>query len=289
MRGYRERPVFMKYVYIVVGTGIVSFAIKCIYEPNSLVVGGFSGLAIIIKSLTEGIIPGGVPLWFTNIALNLPVFLAALKVKGKNFIGKTLFSTIMVSFWLGVIPSVSFIENNILLAAIFGGALQGVGMGLVFLTKATTGGTDMVGAIIQNYLRQFSVAKIMMVIDAVIVIAGGYVFGIERALYAIITIVVVNRIADAIIEGIKFAKAAYIITDKYEEVSDAIMHKVDRGLTGIYAKGMYTGTDRYLLFCVVTKKELVHLKELVGKIDENAFIIVSDAREVMGEGFFPVE
>lgn len=289
MRGYRERPVYMKYVYIVVGTGIVSFAIKCIYEPNSLVVGGFSGLAIIIKSLTEGIIPGGVPLWFTNIALNLPVFLAALKVKGKNFIGKTLFSTIMVSFWLGVIPSVSFIENNILLAAIFGGALQGLGMGLVFLTKATTGGTDMVGAIIQNYLRQFSVAKIMMVIDAVIVIAGGYVFGIERALYAIITIVVVNRIADAIIEGIKFAKAAYIITDKYEEVSNAIMHKVDRGLTGIYAKGMYTGTDRYLLFCVVTKKELVHLKELVGKIDENAFIIVSDAREVMGEGFFPVE
>lgn len=289
MRGYRERPVYMKYVYIVVGTGIVSFAIKCIYEPNSLVVGGFSGLAIIIKSLTEGIIPGGVPLWFTNIALNLPVFLAALKVKGKNFIGKTVFSTIMVSFWLGIIPSVSFIENNILLAAIFGGALQGVGMGLVFLTKATTGGTDMVGAIIQNYLRQFSVAKIMMVIDAVIVIAGGYVFGIERALYAIMTIVVVNRIADAIIEGIKFAKAAYIITDKYEEVSHAIMHKVDRGLTGIYAKGMYTGTDRYLLFCVVTKKELVHLKELVGKIDENAFIIVSDAREVMGEGFFPVE
>lgn len=289
MHGYRERPVYMKYVYIVVGTGIVSFAVKCIYEPNSLVVGGFSGLAIIIKSLTEGIIPGGVPLWFTNIGLNLPVFLVALKVKGKNFIGKTLFSTIMVSFWLGVIPPVSVIENNILLAAIFGGALQGVGMGLVFSTKATTGGTDMVGAIIQNYLRQFSVAKIMMVIDAVIVITGGYVFGIERALYAIITIVVVNRIADAIIEGIKFAKAAYIITDKHEEVSHAIMHRVDRGLTGIYAKGMYTGADRYLLFCVVTKKELVHLKELVGKIDENAFIIVSDAREVMGDGFFPVE
>ena len=114
-------------------------------------------------------------------------------------------------------------------------------------------------------------------------------FGIERALYAIITIVVVNRIADAMIEGVKFAKAAYIITDQYEEVSKAIMHGVDRGLTGIYAKGMYTGKDRCLLFCVVTKKELVHLKELVGRIDENAFIIVSDAREVMGEGFFPVD
>ncbi|MGC4019013.1 MAG: YitT family protein [Muricomes sp.] len=289
MHVYRQRPVYMEYLYIIAGTGLLSFAIKCIYEPNSLVVGGFSGLAIIIKNLTAGVISGGVPLWITNIALNLPVFLAAWKIKGKQFIGKSLFSTIMVSVWLGIIPSFFFIENNILLAAIFGGVIQGVGIGLVFLTKATTGGTDMVGAIVQRYLRQFSVARIMMVIDAVIVLAGGYVFGIERALYAIITIVVVNRIADAIIEGIKFAKAAYIITDKYEEVSHAIMNKVDRGLTGIYAKGMYTGTDRYLLFCVVTKKELVHLKELVGKIDEKAFIIVSDAREVMGEGFFPVE
>ena len=270
MHRYREKPVYIKYAYIAVGTGIVSFAIKCIYEPNSLVVGGFSGLAIIIKNLTEGILPGGIPLWFTNA-------------------GRTLFATAMVSVWLGVLPEFSFIQDNLLLAAVFGGALQGVGMGLVFSARATTGGTDMVGAIIQNYLRQFSVAKIMMVLDAVIVIAGGYVFGIERALYAIITIVVVNRIADAMIEGVKFAKAAFIITDRYDEVAETVMHGVDRGLTGIYAKGMYTGKDRCLLYCVVTKKELVQLKELVGRIDENAFIIVSDAREVMGEGFFPVE
>ncbi|WP_122641907.1 YitT family protein [Luxibacter massiliensis] len=289
MGRYREKSVYMQYIYIAVGTGIVSFAIKCIYEPNSLVVGGFSGLAIIIKSLTEGLVKGGIPLWMTNIVLNVPVFLAALKVKGKGFIGKTLFATAMVSVWLGALPEFSFIKDNLLLAALFGGALQGVGMGIVFSARATTGGTDMVGAIIQNYLRHFSVARIMMVIDAAIVIAGGYIFGLERALYAIITIVVVNRIADAIIEGLKFAKAAYIITDKYEEVSEVIMHEIDRGLTGIYAKGMYTRKDRCLLFCVVTKKELVHLKELVGKIDENAFIIVSDAREVMGEGFFPVE
>ncbi len=289
MGRYREKSVYMQYIYIAVGTGIVSFAIKCIYEPNSLVVGGFSGLAIIIKSLTEGLVKGGIPLWMTNIVLNVPVFLAALKVKGKGFIGKTLFATAMVSVWLGALPEFSFIKDNLLLAVLFGGALQGVGMGIVFSARATTGGTDMVGAIIQNYLRHFSVARIMMVIDAAIVIAGGYIFGLERALYAIITIVVVNRIADAIIEGLKFAKAAYIITDKYEEVSEVIMHEIDRGLTGIYAKGMYTGKDRCLLFCVVTKKELVYLKELVGKIDENAFIIVSDAREVMGEGFFPVE
>jgi uncharacterized membrane-anchored protein YitT (DUF2179 family) len=177
----------------------------------------------------------------------------------------------------------------LLLAALFGGVIQGVGVGFVFLTQATTGGTDMVGAIIQKHLRQFSVAKIMMVIDAIVVIVGGYVFGLERALYAIITIVVVNRIVDSIIEGMKFAKAAYIITDKYEEVSEAIMSEIDRGLTGISAKGMYTGNDRYLLFCVLTKNEVVHLKDIVGRIDENAFIILSDAREVLGAGFHPVK
>lgn len=289
MRGYREKSVFIKYAYIALGTAILSFTVKCIYAPNGLVVGGFSGLSIIIENLTGRLVPGGIPLWFTNLALNVPVFIAALRIKGKSFIGKTLFATLMLSFWLGIMPQFYFIQDNILLAALFGGALQGLGMGLVFSTKATTGGTDMVGAIIQNYLQHFSVARIMMVIDACIVIVGGYVFGLERALYAMITIVVVNRIADAIIEGVKFAKAAYIITDKYEEVSLAVLHKVGRGLTGIHARGMYTGTDRCLLFCVVTKKELVYLKELVGKIDENAFIIVSDAREVMGQGFFPVE
>lgn len=289
MRGYREKSVFIKYAYIALGTAILSFTVKCIYAPNGLVVGGFSGLSIIIENLTGRLVPGGIPLWLTNLVLNVPVFIAALRIKGKSFIGKTLFATLMLSFWLGIMPQFYFIRDNILLAALFGGALQGLGMGLVFSTKATTGGTDMVGAIIQNYLQHFSVARIMMVIDACIVIVGGYVFGLERALYAMITIVVVNRIADAIIEGVKFAKAAYIITDKYEEVSLAVLHKVGRGLTGIHARGMYTGTDRCLLFCVVTKKELVYLKELVGKIDENAFIIVSDAREVMGQGFFPVE
>lgn len=289
MSVYREKPVFLKYAYIIAGTAVLSFAIKCIYAPNGLVVGGFSGLSIIIEKLTGGFISGGIPLWVTNIALNVPVFIAALKIKGKSFIGKTLFATLMLSFWLAILPEFYFIKDNILLAALYGGAVQGVGMGLIFSTNATTGGTDMVGAVIQKYLQHFSVAKIMMVIDAFIVIVGGYVFGLERALYAIITIVVVNRIVDTIIEGIKFAKVAYIITDKYEQVSQAVLHEVGRGITGIQAKGMYTGAERCVLFCVVTKKELVFLKELVGKIDENAFIIVSDAREVMGQGFFPVE
>lgn len=192
----------------------------------------------------------------------------------------------MVSVWLGVLPEFSFIQDNLLLAAVSRGAAGGrYGPGIFSqgndrrnrhgrgnypeLSAAVFRGEDYDGARRCDCHSRW--------------ICVWY----ERALYAIITIVVVNRIADAMIEGVKFAKAAFIITDRYDEVAETVMHGVDRGLTGIYAKGMYTGKDRCLLYCVVTKKELVQLKELVGRIDENAFIIVSDAREVMGEGFSP--
>lgn len=289
MKGYRTRPVGLDYGYMALGTGLTAFAIKCIYEPNNLVVGGFSGIAIILKALTEGVLEGGIPLWLTNILLNLPFFLIAWKLKGARFIGRTAFATAAMSVWLFLIPDFTLIQDNLFLAAVFGGAIHGAGMGFVFITKSTTGGTDMVGAIIQHFFPQLSVAKGMMIVDGCVVAAGAYVFGIEPALYAVIAIVVVNRIADTLIEGVKYAKAVYIVTDKHEEVSNAILSKVDRGLTGIYAKGMYTGQDRYILYCVLNKKELVRLKEQIGKIDPHAFMIVTDAREAMGEGFHPVE
>ena len=112
-----------------------------------------------------------------------------------------------------------------------------------------------------------------------------YVFGVERALYAIIAVFLVTKVSDGIIEGLKFSKAVYIITDKPDEVAKMVMEDLDRGITGISAKGMYSGTDKLMLFCVVGKKELVHLKEKIDEIDENAFVIVGDAREVHGEGF----
>ncbi|MEG0191023.1 MAG: YitT family protein, partial [Lachnospiraceae bacterium] len=264
------------------------FTLKSIYDPNNLVAGGFTGIAIIVKAVTQGMIEGGVPLWLTNALLNVPVFLIGFKIKGKEFIGKTLLATVALSAWLYVMPSYILIPDNLFLASVFGGAIQGVGIGLVFITQATTGGTDMVGAIIQHYMKHVSVARLMTIIDAVVVTVGGFVFGIEKALYAVISIVVINKVADALIEGLKFAKASYIITNKHQEVAKAVMERLDRGVTGIYAKGMYTDQDRYILFCVVTKKELVQLKEIVGEIDENAFVIVSDAREVLGEGFLPV-
>lgn len=273
------------YTMMIIGTSFVAFSIQCVYDPISLVTGGFTGLAIIVKEITGGAIPGGMPLWLTNIVLNIPVFLAALKIKGKSFIGRTLIGTFLLSLWLYIIPAVDLTQGDYILAAVFGGCIGGAGMGLILLAKATTGGTDMVATLIQHYLRHYSIVQIMQILDGLIVLCGLYVFGIRAALYAIVAIFITSKVSDTLMEGLKFSKAAFIITDCYELVAKQILEELDRGVTGLKAKGMYSGTDKWMLYCVVSKKEIVEVKEIVAKIDPKAFVIVSDAREVLGEGF----
>lgn len=280
-----KRSKVWDYIMLVIGTGLVATAIQCIYDPISLVTGGFTGLAIIVKAVTSRMIPGGIPLWLTNIALNIPVFLAAWKIKGKRFIGRTLVGTFLLSAWLYVIPSIDLTQGDYILAAVFGGVIGGVGMGLILLAKATTGGTDMVATLVQHYVRHYSIVQIMQILDALVVLCGFYVFGIRAALYAIVAIFITSKVSDALMEGFKFSKAAFIITDKYELVAKCILEDLDRGVTGLMAKGMYSGADKCMLYCVVSQKEIVQVKEIVAEVDPNAFVIVSDAREVLGEGF----
>lgn len=270
---------------IAIGTALIAFSVASIYDPSGFVTGGFSGLAIIVKQLTAELVPDGVPLALTNLVLNIPVFLIAIRLKGWNYIVKTLFGTMMLSFWLGVLPVMPIAEGDFLLTALYGGIVMGVGIGLVFLSQATTGGTDLIAAIIQHFWRHYSIADIMQVIDAVIVLAGAYLFGIQMALYAVISIYLVSKISDGIIEGLKFSKAAFIITCKPDEVSQILMNDLSRGVTGLSAKGMYSGENKNMLFCVVSRKEIVRLKELTLSLDPDAFVIVTDVREVLGEGF----
>ena len=175
--------------------------------------------------------------------------------------------------------------DDLFLTALFGGLISGVGAGLVFVCQATTGGTDMLAALIQRKYRHYSIAQIMQVLDAVIVLVGAGIFGVTYALYALIAIFAVAKVSDGIIEGLKFSKVAFIISEKSEEISRAVMAELDRGVTGLHARGMYSGAEKNVLFCVVSKKEIVQLKELVVGHDSQAFVIVTDAREVLGEGF----
>ena len=281
----KSRTILKEYLMITIGTALIAFSVASIYDPSGFVTGGFSGLAIIVKQLTEELIPGGVPLAITNLLLNIPVFLIAIHLKGWNYIVKTLFGTIMLSFWLGVLPVVPIAEGDFLLTALYGGIVMGVGIGLVFLSQATTGGTDLIAAIIQHFWRHYSIADIMQIIDAFIVLAGAYLFGIQMALYAVISIYLVSKVSDGIIEGLKFSKAAFIITKKPNELSQILMEELSRGVTGLSAKGMYSGEKKNMLFCVVSRKEIVRLKELTLNLDPDAFVIVTDVREVLGEGF----
>ena len=273
------------YVLVLVGTAVMALAIQCIYDRVGLVTGGFTGLTIVIRSLTKSVVEGGIPLWFTNIVLNIPVFLYSYIKFGRKFVGRTLFATLMLSVWLYIIPGVDLSGDDYLLAALFGGAFTGVGMGLVLRAGATTGGTDMVAALIQSRMRHYSVVQIMQVMDAAIVIAGLYVFGLRSTLYAVVSIFVMTKVSDAFLEGFKNSKAALIITNHHEEVAQRLMDELDRGVTGMDAKGMYTQDYKCVLYCVVSRKEIVQLKEIVNDVDPDAFVIVSDVREVLGEGF----
>lgn len=279
-----KKPWYLEYLLIIIGTGLMATAITSCFDAAGMVTGGFSGIAIIVKAGTKGLYGNGVPLWVTNLVLNVPVFILAAKIKGFSFVKKALMGDISLTVWLAVLPAWKLSED-IFLAALYGGILQGVGIGLVFLGGGTTGGTDLLAAIIQKYMKHYSIAQVMQFVDGAVVVAGMYVFGVERALYAIIAVYLVTKVSDGIIAGLKFSKAVYIITDKPDEVSRMVMEDIDRGITGIRAKGMYSGNDKLMLFCVVGKKELVHLKEMIDEIDPKAFVVVGDAREVHGEGF----
>ena len=281
----KKRAWYMDDLLIIIGTGLMALAINSCFDQAGLVTGGFSGFAIIIKEWTRGIVKDGIPLWVTNIVLNIPLFLVGIRLKGFGFVKKALLGNIALTLGLAVLPAWNLSGEDLLLAAVYGGVIQGVGIGLVFLGQGTTGGTDMMAAIIQQSMKQYSIAQIMQIIDGLIVLVGMYVFGMQRALYAIIAVFLVTKVSDGMIEGLKFSKAAFIITSRPEEISEMVIKDMDRGITGIQAKGMYTGEGKLMLFCVVSKKEIVLLKEKVDEIDPDAFVIVADAREVHGEGF----
>lgn len=285
MNKHLQNSKFMNYAFMIVGTVFIAIAVNLVYEPLEMVTGGVTGIGIVIKYFTEDLINGGIPIWLTNIILNIPLFIAGFLIKGVKFFKNSLIGSVTLTVALYFLPVINVIGDDYFLAAIFGGVLTGIGMGLVIAATGSTGGTDLLGMIMHHFLPHYNVPLLIGVIDGTIVIAGALVFGIETTLYAIIALFVTAKFSDAILEGLKFAKVAFIISDYYEEIGDRIITDLDRGVTGIYAKGVYKKKDKQMLYCVVSKKEISQLVKIVSQIDPKAFLIVSDAREVMGEGF----
>ncbi len=282
--GFNRYKKYFNIVFMVVGTFLMAASVNCVYDPMKMGMGGFGGLAVIVKNVasTFGV---NIPTWLTNAVLNVPVFIIAWFLIGKEFVMRTLFGAIMFEFWLIAIPGVNLCGGDHLLAIILGGIMDGAGIGLVFLTNSTTGGTDMLAAIVHKFVKHQSVPSILMVIDGAVVVLGAFALGFRNAMYSAVTIYLLTQLSDSILAGIKFAKMVYIISDHNEEIAAQIMKEMDRGVTGIKSRGMYTGADRTVLFCVVSKKEIVMIKNIVAGIDSSAFVIVTDAAEVFGEGF----
>lgn len=271
---------------LLVGTGLMAIAVNCVFEPMHLVTGGVTGIGIIVKELTRSITGGeGVPLWVTNLVCNIPLFVLAFYLQGKRFFRRGLVSAVIFTVYLGVIPVTQMLTRDALLNSVLGAVLMGLGLGLVFAEGSTTGGMDLLAVLLQRRFRHLTEAQILAVVDGTIVIAGAVIFGLEHALYALVAIFIVTRVSDGIMNGLKFSKVGYVISDKSSEISQRLMKEIQRGVTGIAITGMHTGTRRNMLMCVVSRKEIVELKEIVFEIDPDAFVIVTNVSETVGEGF----
>jgi uncharacterized membrane-anchored protein YitT (DUF2179 family) len=268
----------IEYGYVLVGSAIVAIAFNVFLLPNRIASGGVSGISTITEALF-GIEPA-----FVQWALNIPLFIAGLIFLGAQFGVKTLIGTIFLPFVVFLTKDWEPWTHDPLLGAICGGIGVGLGLGIVFRGKASTGGTDLAAQIIHKYTN-LSLGTCVALIDGLIVLSAAIVFDIERGLYALIGLYVTSKTIDLVQVGIGRSKMALIITNKEFEVRQAIFEKIDRGVTRLNAKGGYTEDDRPVLLCVVDQTEFTKLKQVVKSVDATAFVVVMDASEVLGEGF----
>jgi uncharacterized membrane-anchored protein YitT (DUF2179 family) len=274
------------YVYIMIGTFLLAYAVIAFWAPEDMVTGGLSGLAIIVEHYSELWLEFRVPIWFTNFVLNIPLFVIGYRAIPRVYFWRSLFAYLFLVFALWVCEFLPVPPVDLLLSAVFGGVVAGVGIGFVFRAMATTGGSTLAAKIIQrNFLRHVSVPMVLFGVDALIIVLGFFVFGPQATLYAIIAVFVGMKVTDAVIEGLHFAKAAYIISRQHSAIATAILHDLERGCTALDSRGMFTGESQPMLICVVSAKEITRLKEIVYGLDTRAFVFVADVREVLGEGF----
>ena len=282
------------YLWIILGSIITAAAINVFLVPHKIAPGGVSGIATVIYYLSNGKFPVGVIM----LVLNIPLFIFGMKYIGGKFIVRTLFSTVFLSLAIDLMEpytnmfSAKFALEQLtaspdyMLYSIFGGSFMGLGLGMVFRSGATTGGTDLAAKIMHHFIPGLTIGKLLLIIDSAVILFAAIAFNsFLLALYALIALYLSSKIIDVILEGVNFAKAVYIISDYADDIAKDIMKELDRGVTALNGTGMYTGNDKRVLYCIIHRGQLPLLKTLVKKIDPAAFIILSDVTEVLGEGF----
>ena len=274
-----KKRVIFDYLGITAGSFLIALALTSFLVPNRIAAGGVSGLATVIFYITS------FPIGMTMLIINVPLFLAGLKIMGISFGMRTVYGIISLSIFTDLLqPHMTAVTDDLLLASIYGGVIGGIGLGIVFRSRGTTGGTDMIASLI-NYFTGITVGEGLLIADGIVVTLAGVFFNLEVALYAAVTIFITSQTIDVVQEGLNFKKGGLIISDKAEEINEMVVNDLNRGVTKFEAKGGYTGDKKQVLLCIISRSEVSEFKKAVAQIDENAFIIIGNVHEVLGEGF----
>ncbi len=280
-RGKREsqnRERLVSYLQIAAGCLISAAAYPLFMTPNRIAPGGLTGIAMILNYLT------GAPVGVTTLALNVPLFLIGYRTMGRIFAFRSLLATLLFSLLIDLLP-LKVVTMDPLLATLYGGILLGIGLGLILRGGATTGGTDMVARMVHRRFPAVSVGAFLFAIDFLVVATAGLLIGTSEALYALINIFLSAKMIDVVMVGFAGNKACLVISPAWERIKERIMTEMDRGVTELEAKGGYTGESRPTLLCVVSRMEVTSIKRIIREEDENAFVIVVEANEAIGDGF----
>ncbi len=268
------------YALITLGTFMVALGISVFLAPNKLSPGGVTAVGTVLLHLFN------IRLSITNLVINAILFVLGYKYLGKSAVVKTVYGIVALSAFLEVASLIPLYTGDVIISSVAGGILMGVGVGLVIRREGSTGGSDFAALILNRFFPHISTAKLIMAIDGVIIALAGVVFGsLEVTFYSAVTLFVATRVADAICTLGNAAKTVQIFSEKNDEIADMILHELNRGVTGMHCKGMYTDRESMMLLCVVSPKHLPIIINRVRKIDKGAFIVVNDTKEVLGQGF----
>jgi uncharacterized membrane-anchored protein YitT (DUF2179 family) len=285
-------PWFKSYILITIGSFILAIGFVYFITPYKIVPGGVYGISIVIHYMSKGLFsfaPEGLPIGTMGLIMNIPLTILGIKILGPRFGIKTIVGFILSSFFMDFLTyfwgDKPLVENDALLSSIFGGVLIGFGLGIIFRSKATSGGSDIIAMIFAKYTR-LPLGQLMIYVDSTIVIIGLIAFKDWKIpLYSWIVIYITGKVIDATLEGINYNKTLLIISDHYEEIRQKILVDLSRGGTLIKAEGMWEGKERKLIFTNVSRREAYILKDFIKKVDPDAFVTIIDANEIIGYGF----
>lgn len=266
---------------IVLGCLIAACSINLFVIPNHMLTGGVAGIAIIFYFI------GDLPVGLQTLAYNIPLLIASYKLMGKKYTVDVIFGTVIFALLLDATEFLNAYApklENLLLASIYGGVFNGLGYGIVFRMSGSTGGFDIIGAIIRKYYSM-NIGSVIFAFNCMVVVVAGFLFGIEPAMFTLVCMYVNSHVTDKVIAGLNRKKAVMIISKKSKEISDGIMNELGRGVTFLHGKGAFSGDEREIVMVVVSLTQMAKLKIITHAIDKNAFMIVMSAGEVMGRGF----